>query len=85
MAIRVQNPMTAVGNQPTTAGLTPNNWPPFSTIPVIKKNTTPSSTPMTDRAPAPVVRKGPNTKGSARSVTTMTANRRAMRDQKPIS
>ena len=59
MAIRVQNPMTAVGNQPTTAGLTPNNWPPFSTIPVIKKNTTPSSTPMTVRAPAPVVRKGP--------------------------
>ena len=47
----------------------------------MRKNTTPSMTPMTVRVPAPVVRSGPNTNGSASSVTMMTANMRAMRDQ----
>jgi hypothetical protein len=47
----------------------------------IKKNTTPSITPMTVRVPAPAVRSGPNTKGSDKSVTMITAEMRASRPQ----
>ena len=81
IAMSVHRPITAVGSQPTSAGFKPNSCPPFSMVPVMRKNTTPSITPITVRVPAPVVRNGPNTNGNASSVTMMTANMRAMRDQ----
>src|ERR1700679_4124141 len=81
IAINVPTPTTAVGSQPTSAGLRLKSCPPFSTVRVMRKNTTPSSTPITVRVPAPVVRKGPNTTGSASKVTTITANSLAIRDQ----
>src|SRR5229473_2116647 len=81
MAIKVQTPTTAVGSQPTNAGLRLKSCPPFSTVRVTRKNTTPSNAPTTVRVPAPVVRNGPNTKGSANKVTMITANTLAIRDQ----
>src|ERR1700691_5533293 len=81
IAIKVQTPTTAVGNQPTSAGLRLKSCPPFSTVRVMRKNTTPKSAPKTVRVPAPVVRNGPKTKGSASKVTTITAKSLAMRDQ----
>ena len=59
----VHKPITAVGSQPTSTGFSSKSCPPFSMVRVMRKNTTPSSTPITVRVPAPVVRKGPNTNG----------------------
>src|ERR1700679_4260588 len=81
IAVNVPTPTTAVGNQPTSAGLRLKSCPPLSPVRVMRKNTTPKSAPKAVRVQAPVVRRGPKTKGSASKVTMITANCLAIRDQ----